>query len=66
LIGKPDRTAGSSCSLVADPATRVIGLEALRHGAFDPEMYDVRQGALHAAIVGRWEYAPGSTAFIVY
>ena len=52
--------------LIADPTTRVIALEALRPGAFDPAMYDLREGALNATIVGRWEYAPGSTAFLVY
>ncbi len=29
-------------------------------------MYDGREGALNATIVGRWEYQPGSTAFLVY
>ena len=53
-------------AFVADPTTRVIGLEALHPAAFDPAMYDVREGALNATIVGRWEYAPGSTAFLVY
>jgi hypothetical protein len=29
-------------------------------------MYDGREGALNATVVGRWEYRPGSTAFLVY
>jgi hypothetical protein len=29
-------------------------------------MYDVRAGPLNATMVGRREYAPGSTAFLVY
>lgn len=53
-------------ALVADPADRVIGLDDLRPGGFDPSTYDTREGTLGAAIVGRWEYAPGSTAFLVY
>jgi hypothetical protein len=53
-------------ALVADPADRVISLNDLRPGGFDPAAYDVREGALNATIIGRWEYAPGSTAFLVY
>jgi hypothetical protein len=53
-------------AFVADPAVRVIGIDDLRPGGFDPEMYDVREGALNANIVARWEYRPGSTAFLVY
>lgn len=53
-------------ALAADPASRVIDLDALRPAGFDPAIYDVREGALNATVVGRWEYAPGSTAFIVY
>jgi hypothetical protein len=53
-------------AFVADLADRVIHLDALRSAAFDPAMYDAREGALNATIVGRWEYAPGSTAFLVY
>jgi hypothetical protein len=53
-------------AFVADPADRVVHLDALQPAAFDPAMYDVREGALNATIVGRWEYAPGSTAFLVY
>ncbi|HEX8115123.1 MAG TPA: DUF5916 domain-containing protein [Kofleriaceae bacterium] len=53
-------------AFTTDPADRVIHLDALRPAAFDPAMYDVREGALNATIVGRWEYAPGSTAFLVY
>lgn len=51
---------------VADPAERVIALGDLQPGSFDPAMYDSREGALNATIVGRWEYRPGSTAFLVY
>jgi uncharacterized protein DUF5916/cellulose/xylan binding protein with CBM9 domain len=53
-------------AFVADPADRVIGLDELRPGAFDPSMYDGREGALDATVVGRWEYRPGSTLFLVY
>jgi hypothetical protein len=51
---------------VADPSLRVIGLDQLEPASFDPTMYDTREGALNATIVGRWEYHPGSTAFLVY
>lgn len=50
----------------AEPADRVIGLDDLRPGGFDAAMYNGREGALNATIVGRWEYRPGSTAFLVY
>ena len=53
-------------AFVADPTDRVIGLDELRPGAFDPSMYDGREGALDATVVGRWEYRPGSTVFLVY
>jgi hypothetical protein len=53
-------------ALVADASLRVIGLDQLRPAGFDPAMYDSREGALNATIVGRWEYRPGSTAFLVY
>ena len=53
-------------AFVADPSLRVIGLDQLQPAAFDPSMYDAREGALNATIVGRWEYRPGSTAFLVY
>jgi len=53
-------------ALVADPEDRVIELADLRPGSFDPSAYDHREGALDATIVGRWEYRPGSTAFLVY
>ena len=52
--------------LLADPGDRVIRLDDLRSGAFDPAIYDSREGALNATIVARWEYRPGSTAFLVY
>ena len=51
---------------VADPSLRVIGIDQLMPGTFEPAMYDSREGALNATIVGRWEYRPGSTAFLVY
>jgi hypothetical protein len=53
-------------AFVADPMDRVIGLDDLRPASFDPSMYDGRAGAFDATIVGRWEYRPGSTAFLVY
>ncbi len=52
--------------LLANVSDRVIGLDELRPGNFDPASYDGREGALNATIVGRWEYRPGSTAFLVY
>ncbi len=52
--------------LLAHASERVIGLDELRPGTFDPASYDGREGALNATIVGRWEYRPGSTAFLVY
>jgi len=51
---------------VADPLDRVVGLDDLQPGTFDPAMYDGREGALNATAVARWEYRPGSTAFLVY
>jgi hypothetical protein len=51
---------------VADPSDRVIALGDLQPGSFDPAMYDGREGALNATLVGRWEYRPGSTAYLVY
>jgi len=45
---------------------RVIGLDSLRPAMFDPAGYDGREGTLAATVVGRWEYRPGSTAFLVY
>jgi hypothetical protein len=53
-------------AFTADPALRVIGLDRLQPATFDPAMYDSREGALNATIVARWEYRPGSTAFLVY
>jgi hypothetical protein len=53
-------------AFVADPLDRVVGLDDLQPGAFDPTMYDAREGALNATAVARWEYRPGSTAFLVY
>jgi len=46
-------------AFVADPADRVIHLDALRPAAFDPAMYDVREGALNATVVGRWGVRAG-------
>ena len=51
---------------VADPADRVVALADLRPASFDPSAYDAREGALNATAVARWEYRPGSTAFLVY
>jgi hypothetical protein len=53
-------------AFVADPALRTIGLDDLQAARFDPAMYDGREGALNATVVARWEYRPGSTAFLVY
>lgn len=50
----------------AAPDDRVIALVDLRPATFDAAMYDGREGALNATVVGRWEYRPGSTAFLVY
>lgn len=51
---------------VAAPDDRAIGLADLRPGTFDPSMYDAREGALNATAIARWQYRPGSTAFLVY
>ena len=53
-------------AFVADPTLHVIGIDDLRPGGFDPASYDAREGALNANLVARWEYRPGSTAFLVY
>ena len=53
-------------AFTADPADRVIALSELAPATFDPAMYDGREGALDATLVARWEYAPGSVAFLVY
>ncbi|HUS33407.1 MAG TPA: hypothetical protein VMZ53_33120, partial [Kofleriaceae bacterium] len=53
-------------AFTASADDRVIRLDALTPGAFDPAMYDGREGALNATLVGRWEYRPGSTAFLVF
>ena len=53
-------------AFTADPTDRVVSLNDLRSATFDSSMYDGREGALNATIVGRWEYRPGSTAFLVY
>src|SRR5207302_5197405 len=53
-------------AFVADPSLRVIGLDQLQPGNFVPARYDSREGALNATIVARWEYRPGSIAFLVY
>ncbi|MBV8760068.1 MAG: hypothetical protein JO257_22445 [Deltaproteobacteria bacterium] len=52
--------------LQSDPMQRVIPIDALIPAGFDASHYDGREGALDATIVGRWEYRPGSTAFLVY
>jgi hypothetical protein len=52
--------------LAADPADRAIALADLRPASFDPAAYDAREGVLDATGVARWEYRPGSTAFLVY
>jgi hypothetical protein len=51
---------------LADPSDRVIELADLTPAGFDPAMYDGREGALNATALARWEYRPGSTAFLVY
>lgn len=53
-------------AFTANPDDRVIHLDELMPATFDPAMYDGREGALNATVVGRWEYRPGSTAFLVY
>ncbi len=53
-------------AFTADPADRVIQLSELTPAGFDPTRYDGREGALNATLVARWEYRPGSTAFLVY
>jgi hypothetical protein len=53
-------------ALIADPTLRVIGIDNLMPGVFDPSMYDTREGVLDATAVVRWEYAPGSVAYLVY
>lgn len=51
---------------LAPAGTRVIALDDLRAGDFLANRYDAREGALNATVVGRWEYRPGSTVFLVY
>ncbi|HEY5950914.1 MAG TPA: DUF5916 domain-containing protein, partial [Kofleriaceae bacterium] len=53
-------------AFTADPLDRVVGLDDLQPASFDAAMYDAREGALNATAVARWEYRPGSTAFLVY
>jgi hypothetical protein len=53
-------------AFVADPSLRVIGLDELQPASFDPSQYDSREGALNATLLARWEYRPGSTAYLVY
>jgi len=53
-------------ALTADPGLRTIGIDDLQPAMFDPAMYDGREGVLNATAVARWEYRPGSTAFLVY
>jgi hypothetical protein len=53
-------------AFVADPALRVIGIDQLQAASFDPAAYDSRSGALNATVVARWEYRPGSAAYLVY
>ncbi len=51
---------------VVDPSDRVIALADLEPAGFDPAMYDGREGVLNATAIARWEYRPGSTAYLVY
>ena len=51
---------------VADPMLRVIPIDSLLPGSFAASQYDTREGVLDATLVARWEYRPGSTAFLVY
>jgi hypothetical protein len=53
-------------AFTADPSLRVIPIDALMPAGFDAASYDTREGALNATIVARWEYRPGSTAYLVY
>jgi hypothetical protein len=53
-------------AFIAAPSLRVIGIDQLQPASFDPTIYDSREGALDATLVARWEYRPGSTAFVVY
>jgi hypothetical protein len=53
-------------AFVADPSDRVVSLVDLRPASFDPAIYDGREGALNATAIPRWEYRPGSTAYLVY
>jgi hypothetical protein len=53
-------------AFTADPSLRIISIDMLAPAAFDAAAYDTREGALNATIVGRWEYQPGSTAYLVY
>ena len=53
-------------AFIADPHDRIVSLADLQPASFDPSQYDARQGALNATVVGRWEYRPGSTAYLVY
>jgi hypothetical protein len=53
-------------AFISDPNDRVISLGDLQAASFDPAMYDGREGALNATAIARWEYRPGSTAYLVY
>jgi hypothetical protein len=53
-------------AFTSDPSLRVIPIDSLMPAAFDAASYDTREGALNATIVARWEYRPGSIAYLVY
>jgi hypothetical protein len=53
-------------AFLADPGLKVIGLDQLQPASYDPSQYDLREGVLDATIVARWEYRPGSVAYLVY
>ena len=53
-------------AFTASPRVIAIGLDRLRPASFDPSIYDLGEGVIDATLVARWEYRPGSTAYLVY
>jgi hypothetical protein len=53
-------------ALLADPSLRTVFIDRLEPGEFDPSQFNEQEGAVNANLVARWEFLPGSTAFLVY
>jgi hypothetical protein len=53
-------------AMMADPTMKNIAISDLQPASFDPSIYDTREGALNATLLARWEYRPGSVAYLVY